>query len=195
MAPHSPLLVAPFGAGRRICPGKRFVELALQLILAKVCEPHWDIKKENRNKLSELSRLFLLFGVHLDCSGIWDRCRGRTRLAVWVYSGAAKSCVARISGSWVEGWDDLNDFYSRFIGNGSSMNVNQVNEWSIVVEWSTGFTPLRELNWVCARRIFHRLISERYYFTFLYVLFVIFSFNSLKGTSFVYWGYLSITLV
>lgn len=36
MAPHSPLLVAPFGAGRRICPGKRFVELALQLILAKV---------------------------------------------------------------------------------------------------------------------------------------------------------------
>lgn len=34
--PHSPMLVAPFGAGRRICPGKRFVELALQLILAKV---------------------------------------------------------------------------------------------------------------------------------------------------------------
>ncbi|XP_035740287.1 ecdysone 20-monooxygenase-like isoform X1 [Vespa mandarinia] len=36
MVPHSPLLVAPFGAGRRICPGKRFVELALQLILAKI---------------------------------------------------------------------------------------------------------------------------------------------------------------
>ncbi|XP_076235574.1 cytochrome P450 family 24 subfamily A member shade [Calliopsis andreniformis] len=36
MTPHSPLLVAPFGAGRRMCPGKRFVELALQLILAKV---------------------------------------------------------------------------------------------------------------------------------------------------------------
>nr|QBC73127.1 cytochrome P450 mono-oxygenase [Osmia bicornis] len=36
IAPHSPLLVAPFGAGRRICPGKRFVELALQLILAKI---------------------------------------------------------------------------------------------------------------------------------------------------------------
>ncbi|XP_048516410.1 ecdysone 20-monooxygenase isoform X2 [Athalia rosae] len=34
--PHSPLLVAPFGSGRRICPGKRFVEQALQLILAKV---------------------------------------------------------------------------------------------------------------------------------------------------------------
>ncbi|XP_026296312.1 cytochrome P450 314A1 isoform X6 [Apis mellifera] len=34
--PHSPLLVAPFGAGRRICPGKRFVDLALQLILAKI---------------------------------------------------------------------------------------------------------------------------------------------------------------
>ncbi|XP_011631403.1 ecdysone 20-monooxygenase isoform X3 [Pogonomyrmex barbatus] len=34
--PHSPMLVAPFGAGRRICPGKRFVELALQLILAKI---------------------------------------------------------------------------------------------------------------------------------------------------------------
>lgn len=35
-SPHSPLLVAPFGAGRRICPGKRFVEQALQLIVAKV---------------------------------------------------------------------------------------------------------------------------------------------------------------
>ncbi|XP_012286900.1 ecdysone 20-monooxygenase [Orussus abietinus] len=34
--PHSPLLVAPFGSGRRICPGKRFVEQTLQLILAKV---------------------------------------------------------------------------------------------------------------------------------------------------------------
>ncbi|XP_043582585.1 ecdysone 20-monooxygenase isoform X2 [Bombus pyrosoma] len=33
---HSPLLIAPFGAGRRICPGKRFVDLALQLILAKI---------------------------------------------------------------------------------------------------------------------------------------------------------------
>ncbi|XP_043255553.1 ecdysone 20-monooxygenase isoform X1 [Colletes gigas] len=36
VTPHSPLLVAPFGTGRRICPGKRFVELALQLILAKI---------------------------------------------------------------------------------------------------------------------------------------------------------------
>lgn len=34
--PHSPMLVAPFGAGKRICPGKRFVELGLQLVLAKV---------------------------------------------------------------------------------------------------------------------------------------------------------------
>ncbi|XP_014212517.1 ecdysone 20-monooxygenase isoform X2 [Copidosoma floridanum] len=33
--PHAPLLVAPFGFGRRICPGKRFVEQALQLIVAK----------------------------------------------------------------------------------------------------------------------------------------------------------------
>ncbi|KAF7997336.1 hypothetical protein HCN44_005613 [Aphidius gifuensis] len=36
LLPHSPLLVAPFGAGRRICPGKRFVEQALQLIVAKI---------------------------------------------------------------------------------------------------------------------------------------------------------------
>ncbi|KAK1116630.1 hypothetical protein K0M31_018249 [Melipona bicolor] len=36
VSPHSPLLVAPFGTGRRICPGKRFVDLALQLILAKI---------------------------------------------------------------------------------------------------------------------------------------------------------------
>ena len=34
--PHSPMLVAPFGAGKRICPGKRFVELGLQLVLAKI---------------------------------------------------------------------------------------------------------------------------------------------------------------
>lgn len=34
--PHSVGLVAPFGRGRRMCPGKRFVELELQLLLAKV---------------------------------------------------------------------------------------------------------------------------------------------------------------
>ncbi|KAJ8673935.1 hypothetical protein QAD02_005197 [Eretmocerus hayati] len=34
--PHSPQLVAPFGFGRRICPGKRFVEQALQLMVAKI---------------------------------------------------------------------------------------------------------------------------------------------------------------
>ncbi|XP_032684458.1 ecdysone 20-monooxygenase-like isoform X1 [Odontomachus brunneus] len=34
--PMSPLLVAPFGIGRRICPGKRFADLALELILAKI---------------------------------------------------------------------------------------------------------------------------------------------------------------
>lgn len=74
---------------------------------------------------------FLLFGVNLDCSGIWDRCRGRTQFTVWVYPGAAKSCVPRISGSWVESRDDLNDFYTWFIGDGSSMNVNRVNEWLV----------------------------------------------------------------
>lgn len=31
-----PWLVAPFGAGRRLCPGKRFVELELQVLLAQV---------------------------------------------------------------------------------------------------------------------------------------------------------------
>ncbi|XP_015517676.2 cytochrome P450 family 24 subfamily A member shade isoform X1 [Neodiprion pinetum] len=36
VVPHSPLLVAPFGSGRRICPGKRFVDQALQLILAQM---------------------------------------------------------------------------------------------------------------------------------------------------------------
>ncbi|XP_014226674.1 ecdysone 20-monooxygenase isoform X1 [Trichogramma pretiosum] len=34
--PHSPHLVAPFGYGRRICPGKRFVDQALQLAIAKI---------------------------------------------------------------------------------------------------------------------------------------------------------------
>jgi ecdysone 20-monooxygenase len=32
----SPFLVVPFGCGRRICPGKRFVEQSLYLTLAKV---------------------------------------------------------------------------------------------------------------------------------------------------------------
>lgn len=35
--PHAPSLVAPFGRGRRMCPGKRFVDLELHLLLAKVC--------------------------------------------------------------------------------------------------------------------------------------------------------------
>jgi hypothetical protein len=32
----SPFLVVPFGCGRRICPGKRFVEQELHIALAKV---------------------------------------------------------------------------------------------------------------------------------------------------------------
>jgi hypothetical protein len=32
----SPFLVVPFGLGRRVCPGKRFVEQELHLALAKV---------------------------------------------------------------------------------------------------------------------------------------------------------------
>ncbi|KAF6204808.1 hypothetical protein GE061_018970 [Apolygus lucorum] len=31
-----PFLVVPFGVGRRVCPGKRFVELELQVILAQI---------------------------------------------------------------------------------------------------------------------------------------------------------------
>lgn len=38
-APHAPALVAPFGRGRRMCPGKRFVDLELHLLLAKVSQP------------------------------------------------------------------------------------------------------------------------------------------------------------
>lgn len=34
--PHTPSLVAPFGRGKRMCPGKRFVELELNVLLAKV---------------------------------------------------------------------------------------------------------------------------------------------------------------
>jgi ecdysone 20-monooxygenase len=36
MTRNSPFLVVPFGCGRRICPGKRFVEQELHLALAKV---------------------------------------------------------------------------------------------------------------------------------------------------------------
>ncbi|XP_043277913.1 ecdysone 20-monooxygenase isoform X2 [Venturia canescens] len=49
MAPHSPLLVAPFGFGRRICPGKRFVEQALQLIVAKVVREFEIVSEEEIN--------------------------------------------------------------------------------------------------------------------------------------------------
>lgn len=87
MVPHSPLLVAPFGAGRRICPGKRFVELALQLILAKVRKKH--IKVYVREK--SWSKFFIklhgdcscwLIDFYLDYSGIRDRRRRRTWLAI-----------------------------------------------------------------------------------------------------------------
>ncbi|KAG8041822.1 hypothetical protein G9C98_007126 [Cotesia typhae] len=46
LAPHSPLLVQPFGFGRRICPGKRFVEKALQLIVAKVVRQYEIVAKD-----------------------------------------------------------------------------------------------------------------------------------------------------
>lgn len=35
-ADKMPWLVAPFGAGKRLCPGKRFVELELQVLLAEI---------------------------------------------------------------------------------------------------------------------------------------------------------------
>ncbi|XP_069685662.1 ecdysone 20-monooxygenase isoform X1 [Periplaneta americana] len=43
----SPFLVVPFGCGRRICPGKRFVEQELHLVLAKIVrEFHVDFEGE-----------------------------------------------------------------------------------------------------------------------------------------------------
>lgn len=43
----SPFLVVPFGCGRRICPGKRFVEQELHLALAKIVrEFHVDFEGE-----------------------------------------------------------------------------------------------------------------------------------------------------
>ncbi|KAL4702719.1 hypothetical protein ACJJTC_011584 [Scirpophaga incertulas] len=41
--PHSPGLVAPFGRGRRMCPGKRFVELELHLLMAKILQ-QWRVE-------------------------------------------------------------------------------------------------------------------------------------------------------
>lgn len=36
-------LVAPFGVGKRMCPGKRFVNLELQVVLAQVCGLHLSL--------------------------------------------------------------------------------------------------------------------------------------------------------
>ncbi|KAM3961223.1 cytochrome P450 family 24 subfamily A member shade isoform 1-T1 [Aphomia sociella] len=41
--PHAASLVAPFGRGRRMCPGKRFVELELHLLLAKIMQ-RWRVE-------------------------------------------------------------------------------------------------------------------------------------------------------
>jgi hypothetical protein len=43
----SPFLVAPFGCGKRMCPGKRFIELELQIVLAKVSKEHLHQVKNN----------------------------------------------------------------------------------------------------------------------------------------------------
>ncbi|KAJ8709193.1 hypothetical protein PYW07_009019 [Mythimna separata] len=42
-APHAATLVAPFGRGRRMCPGKRFVDLELHLLLAKIMQK-WRVE-------------------------------------------------------------------------------------------------------------------------------------------------------
>ncbi|XP_061728114.1 ecdysone 20-monooxygenase-like [Cydia pomonella] len=41
--PHAAALVAPFGRGRRMCPGKRFVELEINLLLAKILQ-RWRVE-------------------------------------------------------------------------------------------------------------------------------------------------------
>ncbi|XP_038207174.1 ecdysone 20-monooxygenase isoform X1 [Zerene cesonia] len=43
--PHAASLVAPFGRGKRMCPGKRFVELELHLLLAKILQ-NWRVEFE-----------------------------------------------------------------------------------------------------------------------------------------------------
>lgn len=47
----SPFLVAPFGCGKRMCPGKRFIELELQIVLAKVSKNVCNKIKITTNKL------------------------------------------------------------------------------------------------------------------------------------------------
>ncbi|CAH0402521.1 unnamed protein product [Chilo suppressalis] len=42
-SPHAAALVAPFGRGRRMCPGKRFVESELYLLLAKIMQ-RWRVE-------------------------------------------------------------------------------------------------------------------------------------------------------
>ncbi|XP_047511159.1 ecdysone 20-monooxygenase isoform X2 [Pieris napi] len=41
--PHAASLVAPFGRGKRMCPGKRFVEMELHLLVAKIIQ-QWRVE-------------------------------------------------------------------------------------------------------------------------------------------------------
>ena len=45
---ESSTIVVPFGIGKRTCPGKRFVEMEVVLLLAKVCQPESLHKKFNK---------------------------------------------------------------------------------------------------------------------------------------------------
>ncbi|XP_060833715.1 ecdysone 20-monooxygenase-like isoform X2 [Rhopalosiphum padi] len=51
----SPFLVAPFGCGKRMCPGKRFIELELQIVLAKMVKQfHIDFKGQLKTEFEFL---------------------------------------------------------------------------------------------------------------------------------------------
>lgn len=70
----SPFLIVPFGCGKRMCPGKRFIELELQIVLAKVIKLYVIlILKFELDWYLMLMTYFVYFYVICNCTYQYNR--------------------------------------------------------------------------------------------------------------------------